>query len=455
MGKTSEPQALPDDVEVLIIGAGPHALALASRLLLGHEAMQDIIAPQESYVRRPSDVRAHLKKVRKLKPTQLAVIDSSGAWMKRWQNQFQALGIEFLRSNEMMHPDAFDHSTLPVWAHLNHRNDFLFLDELPKNEVYHGPFTLPSNKMMVDFCRHLVRLGRLEQVLWCGHAESMYQCDSGMTVTVKTADAKTVQTVVAKHVVVARGPTWRRQWPAFYHHLETAALADIRHAWDLFDDPDQIRGLQGEGVIIGGGLTSAHLCAQLAPRGRIHLLIRRDLRVKQYDLELSWMGSGRRQNRRNYERAPLEERAAINKGVRDGGSITPELHAQMSKLQGQGLLEIHEFAEVAAASFDDRWTIVLTDDEVLVADYFICATGTSVDILKDPLLADLQKTHPVKVLGGLPVLTENLQWGDAPVHIMGNMAALELGPDAVNMNGAVRGALRISAALKSTAPASR
>jgi len=40
-----------------------------------------------------------LKKKRKLLPHQLAVIDSGGAWMQRWKNQFQALGIEFLRSN--------------------------------------------------------------------------------------------------------------------------------------------------------------------------------------------------------------------------------------------------------------------------------------------------------------------------------------------------------------------
>jgi len=453
MGKANKPCAcLPDAVEVLIIGAGPHGLAMASRLLLGHEAMSDVIAPQESYVRKPSEVRAHLKKQRKLQPNQLAVVDSSGGWMKRWQNQFQALGIEFLRSNEMMHPDAFDHSTLSVWAHENKRGDFLFLDELPKDRPYHGPYTLPSNKMMLDFCRHLVRSGGLEQILFPGHAVSMCQCESGMKVTIETACK--MQEVFAKHVVIARGPTWRRQWPAFYYNLETAALAEVRHAWDLFDNLDQIKGLRGNGMIIGGGLTSAHLCAQLAPRGHMHLLIRRDLRIKQYDLELSWMGTGRRTRRQQYEQTPVENRAAINKVARDGGSITPELFAIMSKLQDQGLLTVHEFTEVVTASWEDGWTIVLTDDEVLSADYLICASGASVDVLTDPLFADLQRTHPLKVLGGLPVLTKHLQWGRAPVYAMGNIAALELGPDAVNMNGAVRGALRIASALAGAAPAS-
>merc|ERR1712178_481508 len=229
---------------------------------------------------------------------------------------------------------------------------------------------------------------------------------------------------------------------------EKAAMSELLHAWDLFDDPDRIHGLSGTGVIIGGGLTSAHLCAQLAPHGQVHLLIRRDLRVKQYDLEISWMGSARRERRREYENTPLEKRAAINKEVRDGGSITPALHAVISKLQKQGSLKIHEYTEVIAADYDEGWTVVLSDDEVLSADYVICATGTFVDVSTDPLLADLQKSHPIQMLSGLPVLTKGLQWGDAPVHIMGNLAALELGPDAVNMNGAVRGALRIWTAMQ-------
>lgn len=49
----------------------------------------------------------------------------------------------------------------------------------------------------------------------------------------------------------------------------------------------------------------------------------------------------------------------------------------------------------------------------------------------------------------LPELNDHLtRWGSLPVHLMGNLAALELGPDAVNLAGAARGALRISKALE-------
>ena len=346
----------------------------------------------------------------------------------------------------MMHPDAFDHSTLSVWAQSKKRQDFLFLENLPKNRTYHGPFVLPSNQMMVDFCRDLVKLGGLDRRLWPAEAESLKPCGSGIKVTLRNGDG--LQTILAKHVVVARGPTWRRQWPAFYKHLDSTSSAAILHAWDLFDKPDKLASLRGRGLIVGGGLSSAHLCAQLAERGHIDLLLRRDRRVKQYDLGLSWMGSGRRDHRRDYEQASVEQRVAINKAARDGGSISPELNAVVEKLEAKGHVKVHEWTEIVSASFDRTWAVALSSGDVIEADYLICATGALVDAATDPLLAGLQAAHPLPMRNGLPVLTENLQWGKLPVYLMGNLAAIELGPDAVNMTGAARGALRICGALK-------
>jgi len=172
--------------------------------------------------------------------------------------------------------------------------------------------------------------------------------------------------------------------------------------------------------------------------------------VKQYDLELSWMATtpDRRQLREKFETEfSVEECIATNKAVRDGGSITPELNSMLSELESKGLLKVHEFTEIVSASWDGRWTLMLSNDEVMTSDCLICATGTTVDISTDPLLAHLQNIHPLRMVGGLPVLSENLQWGELPIHLMGNVAAIELGPDAVNMSGAMRGAFRICPAL--------
>jgi cation diffusion facilitator CzcD-associated flavoprotein CzcO len=430
---------LPAEVDVLIVGAGPHGLAMASRLMLGEEALQDCLCIPKPI--EPKKVKAHLDTVRKCRNCTFAVVDANGTWMGRWSNQFEALGIEYLRSNDGMHPDAFAHTSLAVWAGSNNRNDFRRLDHLPCN--FKGNFQAPSNELMLDFCAHIIKTSCLEDHLWHGHVESLEPCQFGVNVAINISNVQ--RKLTAKHVVVARGPTWNRQWPSFYKTLEKAALAEILHAWDLFDNPKCMSRINGHVVIVGGGLTSAHLCAQLANNATIDLLMRRDRRVKQYDLDLSWMATTceRRELRQKFEQASVEERAAINKDVRDGGSISPELSLVLSKLEAEGKVKVHEFTEIVSASWHGRWSLTLGNGEVITSDYLICATGTCVDISSDPLLSNLQNIHPLRMVGGLPVLSEHLQWGELPIHLMGNIAALELGPDAVNMSGAMRGAFRI------------
>jgi len=356
------------------------------------------------------------------------------------------LGIEYLRSNDGMHPDSFASSTLAVWATMNERLDFLTLSSLP--EDFHGNFKAPSNQLMLDFCSHLVELGSLEDRLWQAHVKSLEPTQSGVKVAVSTTKGE--ESILAKHVVLARGPTWCRRWPTFHKGLSQASRAQVLHAWDLVDDPERMKSISGHGVIVGGGLTSAHLCAQLATRGKIDLLIRNGRRVKQYDLDLSWMmtlSKGRRQLREKFEQAPVEERLATNRCTCGGGSITPELNSILADLEADGLVKVREFTEIVSAIWDGGWTLTLNTDEVIAADYLICATGTHIDISADPLLSNLQAIHPLRLVGGLPVISERLQWGELPIHLMGNSAALELGPDAVNMSGALRGAYRIWFAL--------
>mmetsp|Transcript_36678 Transcript_36678/g.72571 ORF Transcript_36678/g.72571 Transcript_36678/m.72571 type:complete len:462 (+) Transcript_36678:58-1443(+) len=433
---------LPKAVDVLIVGAGPHGLAMASRMLLGEEALKDCT----NTYREVKDVKAHLSTTRKASTQTFAVVDAGGVWMQRWKHQFKALDIEYLRSNDGMHPDAFASSTLAVWATMNERDDFLTLSNLPAD--FHGNFKAPSTELMLEFCSELVKLGSLEDHLWQAHAESLEPCQSGVKVTVSTAEGE--EPILAKRVVVARGPTWCRQWPSFHKALDAAARAQVQHAWDLFDDSERVERISGHGVIVGGGLTSAHLSVQLAKKGKIDLLIRRDRRVKQYDVDLPWMVTspdGRRVLRQKFEQSSVEERIATNRSVRDGGSISPELNSMLSELEAEGFVEVREFTEIVSAAWDGCWTLTLNTDEVITADYLICATGTHIDISADPLLSKLQSIHPLRLAGGLPVLTEELQWGELPIHLMGNLAALELGPDAVNMSGALRGAYRISRAL--------
>lgn len=69
------------------------------------------------------------------------------------------------------------------------------------------------------------------------------------------------------------------------------------------------------------------------------------------------------------------------------------------------------------------------------------------DVEQDPLFEHL---NPIRSVGGLPVLRSDLSWSkDCPgLYVMGQYAALELGPGAGNLAGGRSGAYRIVPSLK-------
>jgi hypothetical protein len=57
----------------------------------------------------------------------------------------------------------------------------------------------------------------------------------------------------------------------------------------------------------------------------------------------------------------------------------------------------------------------------------------------------IQEQHPIKTIGGLPCLNDDLMWNDdVPLFITGRFAGLRLGPGAPNLVGARVGAERIA-----------
>jgi hypothetical protein len=65
------------DVDTLVVGAGPHALTVC----------------------------AYLRGLAGVPPRDLAVVDSSGAWLARWNRRLASLRLSHLRSPCVHHPD--------------------------------------------------------------------------------------------------------------------------------------------------------------------------------------------------------------------------------------------------------------------------------------------------------------------------------------------------------------
>lgn len=154
---------------------------------------------------------------------------------------------------------------------------------------------------------------------------------------------------------------------------------------------------------------------------------------------------------------PVADGCDSSKGTTLTAESAEELCGETSSGSGVGPLRV-AFDPVAARSSGSRGsgggrmeapaTGVLSDivpDQHPPAEEYdkvLLGTGVTPDCRALPLLRDLldDSETTVATVGGFPVLSTDLQWGHLPIFVLGELAALQLGPGAPNLMGARHGA---------------
>lgn len=245
-------------------------------------------------------------------------------------------------------------------------------------------------------------------------------------------------------------------------------------------------------LIVGGGLTSAQLADLAIRRGvtKVWLIstynflpglgvtnrdfrlltsrhvVRGELKVKPFDVGLEWVGKFR-----NFEQAAFwsadtdEERWEKIKTARNGGSITLPYRKIVEQHVASGKLTLCRHTTLRSRQWQEStqtWQVELDgpgqeqkqDPRQAAAalpsfDHIYYATGVQTDFATLPYLQNLLAAYPVPSCGGLPCITDDMQWReDVPLFLTGRLAALQLGPGAPNLVGARIGAERISWAVQ-------
>ena len=173
-----------------------------------------------------------------------------------------------------------------------------------------------------------------------------------------------------------------------------------------------------------------------------------------------------------FHAADMEARPAFNKEVRGGGSVPSWYRDILAKSGVEQVVAEAIAAEVVqteskfSSTTDDdsspidhgaassgggvpnlavpQLAVTLRTDSghtrVLQVGRVVLGTGTPPDCTNIPLIASLQAMWPVDIIGGLPALDHDLRWAGRNVYVMGGLAGLRMGPDAVNLMGARRAA---------------
>jgi hypothetical protein len=378
------------NIDLAIVGAGPHALTLST----------------------------HLLQKRQLLKGRFWVFDPSGMWMSRWKQQFAALEIPHLRSPAVHHPDP---------------NAFAlrkFAESRP-HELF-APYDLPGTQLFEDFCQQVIQAWQLPPVIPSAvkSIEPLpHPARSQFRLCLQDG-----QEVTARRVVLATGSA-QRQIPDWVNEIQTVYPPDrLCHSQTI-----DLRKLQLAGkrvLIVGGGLTSGHLAVGAISRGaKVHLLIRRKLAEKLFDAEPGWLGP--KYLKDFFAQSDWQQRFKMIQQARNGGSMTPAIATQLRRQVRSGNIRIDENCQIIKAQWlGENWCVQCSDGSQHECDYIWLSTGTRFDVTTEPLLKDILEAYPIPIVKGLPVLDTCLRWPGCELFIMGGLAALQVGPTARNLSGA-------------------
>ncbi|MFB2838862.1 FAD/NAD(P)-binding protein [Floridanema evergladense] len=393
---------LPTNIDIAIIGGGPHALTLATHLLQKRKTMRG----------------------------RFWVFDPSGTWMSRWNEQFSALEIPHLRSPAVHHPDPNPHG---LRGFAENRSPELF-----------PPYDLPGTQLFRDFCENVVQRWQLQNQIISAKVMRLeppkpsinrrfhLHLENGKVIT-----ARRVVSAMGNHV--SQLPEWVKQIPPNYPPERLCHSSQVK-----------LPGLNLAGeriLIIGGGLTSGHLAVgAIAGHAKVSLMSRRCLYEKLFDADPGWLGP--KYLKGFFAEKSWEQRWYLIQQARNGGSLTPAIMTYLRRVSHEGKLTFHEQCQVTAAQWQgENWQVHCDDGTTQEFDRIWLATGNTLNVTTNPLLAEVLEHYPVPIVKGLPVLNSCLSWQGCELFLMGGLAALQVGPTARNLSGARMACDRIVPAL--------
>ncbi len=395
---TAAPPALTAPTTV-VLGAGPHALTLVLLLLETH--------PEQ---------REHL-----------TVVDPAGRWLDRWDDAFERFDIATLRSPGVHHPH-------PDPGALEH---FARCRDLPGTGL---PYGIPSTIAFRTFCRDLIERHDLEGLVERGRAVGLERDGRAVRVVLEH------RALTADRVVVANDPH-RRTLPPWVAALPPLPVHQLAHSADV---DLRTAVLDGEHIgVVGGGLTAAHLALGAVKRGAtVTWLTRRPVTERMFDVEPGWLGPLQLEG--FHAEPDPHRRRAMATAARGGGSVPPWIVPAIEQARAAGRLSTASTAGITGGTLDGgRLTLAGTDVTVAPLDRLWLATGTTADLAGARALHAV--CHDTPTVEGLPVTGPDLRLGPWPVHVMGRLATLALGPAAGNLWGARQGARAIVSSLRAPA----
>ncbi|KAF7675283.1 nucleotide-binding domain-containing protein [Alternaria burnsii] len=435
----------------------------------------------------------------------IVVLDADGAdWMSKWKRLFKTFRIDYLRSPMFFHVDPADRDALLGYTYEKEREKDIqalpgvagkevskhkkkknlktqgrFLGRTPDvDERDRKDYYVPRTDLFDAHCEEVIKRYRLGKDLLRKESVMDIQYDK-----VSKFDKTELRSFISDGAVADERKVFRVETDqgARFAHLVVLAVGPgnapsiplvpglpTQHPHEGFAHAMQIKQFPPSHVmakiqarqltsmlIVGGGLTSIQLADLAIKRGvnKVWMLMRGPLKVKHFDVDLEWVGKFRNFKQAEFWTADTdEERFDMIVQARNGGSMTPRYRKILDSHVACRKIELRNYTKLHSAKWEQpskTWACEVSSAESVLklppVDYMVFATGIQSDIRTIPYLQSIQQQYPIKCIGGLPCLNEDLMWDDnVPLFVTGRLAGLKLGPGAPNLVGARVGAERIA-----------
>lgn len=378
----------PDRADVVIVGAGPAGLAVASALW--HFGVRDVV-----------------------------LLDRTGSPCRRFFARIDRLNQRVLRSPYEHHPgvEGYRDCELLDFARLH----WAWLSPVERREIrmaQAGHRSVVPVDVFEAFCRHIATVHDVYRRTWRAGVRAVRPGDG--EVLVRTDETE----LSARFVVLCLGEDRRTAPDSWW--------ADGRRPDRVgyWDEPVPASGAESVAVV-GAGLTSAHLISAALARGqRVHWVMRGAERYQCSDVNASFF---RAEGRARFDGVPWVDRLALLRTERRA-SVMFEFRPLLTDAEAAGRLTVHRDRVLNSIASHSGGGAVLrfAGGAPVVADQVVLALGTRPSIGADLLAPEL-----VGARDGWPALDRRtLAYRHAPrVFAVGASACMELGPAARNIDG--------------------
>ena len=393
-----------EDDDWLIIGGGPHGLALAGALLVSGTTDHD-----------------HLR-----------IVDAGAQPLWAWRKRADNCRMLMLRSDTRYHLDCWPEAvpyTLDQWGAAHGMADHTRLLDADTDH------RVPTTDLFNAHCDWFVQSRGLDRVWRQGTVTSVERTVDGWRVRCATDE-----TLSAARVVLATGqerlysPDWARDVHPIYHLL---TLDRNSPEWQSY------RRL----TIIGGALSSAGFALGLLrdfgnATPQISLLARSPLKASVLEADLSTLDLD---YQRRFGAEDYAERRQLIGAARSGGTMPPLIRRM---LLDAPITILHD--TVVQAESNDPIRLRLASGAIHETDAVVLGTGFVRGGCANTLIEQVARDYGAPVAAdGFPTPDPTLQWLPG-LYLMGGAAELELGPVSRNIAGAAQGVARIMNSISRT-----